>query len=112
MIDLQRETVLTFTEVPSHPIVGRRRRGSRLNISTIWRWFAKGVRPKSGGPRIKLETVLKGPNCRVTSVEALQRFFERITKDRDGELASAPRTTKQRERQSRAAAARCERDGW
>jgi hypothetical protein len=112
MIDLQRETILTLAEVCVHPVVARRRRGTRLNISTMWRWFAKGVRAKRGGARIKLETVLQGPNCRVTSVEALQRFFERMTRDRDGELVNVPRTTKQRQRQSKAAAARCERDGW
>lgn len=112
MIDLKRETILTMSEVCTHPIIGRRRRGSCLNVSTVWRWFAKGVRPKNGGPRIKLETVLQGPNCRVTSVQALERFFERLTRDRDCDCTAVPRTTKQRERQSRAAAARCEREGW
>lgn len=112
MINLECEKILSLAEVCNHPIVGRRRRGSRLNISTVWRWFARGVRPKNGGPRIKLETVLQGPNCRVTTVEALQRFFERVTTDRDGEPALLPRTARQRERRSKAAAARCEREGW
>jgi hypothetical protein len=113
MIDLKAEEILTMAEAAAHPIVAKRRGGAALHVSTLWRWFMEGVRSKRRpGERIKLETCLQGLNRRVTSREALERFFERLTVDRDGAVVEAPRTTRQRNRASAAAAARCARKGW
>src|SRR5262249_6025212 len=94
MIDLKTEAVLTMAEAARHPILCKRRGGARLHPSTLWRWCMRGVPSKHGGAPIKLETVLQGPNTRVTSVEALERFFERLTIDRDGAVVKAPRTSR------------------
>ena len=70
MIDIQRETVVTPAKAtiycPEH------RAGVRPNLATIYRWMQHGV----GG--IKLESIVVGATpC--TSVQALQRFFDRLT---------------------------------
>ena len=50
----------------------RRRGGKRPSTSTLYRWGRHGLRG------IKLETIrIGGTTC--TSLEALQRFFERLT---------------------------------
>jgi hypothetical protein len=60
---------LTFSQA------ARRLRGTRqdrpVNPSTIYRWYAYGVKG------VHLETALRG-GVRVTSEEALQRFFGKL----------------------------------
>lgn len=70
MIDLQTETVLTLNEAREH--LPRRRNGSRPHPSTMWRWSTAGYRG------IVLETVQVG-GTRCTSLEAIQRFVERLS---------------------------------
>jgi len=66
MIDIQHEQLRLLTEAP-RDIPGR------PHISTVIRWSSKGIR---GG---HLETVLIGGR-RFTSVEAIARFIDRLSR--------------------------------
>jgi len=82
MIDPQTESVVSLTDV-AKSLPGR------PNITTIWRWRNRGVRG------VKLETILLGGR-RMTSHEALARFFAATTAAADDEpIRSA--TPRQRE---------------
>ena len=70
MIDIQTETVVPVSKIPSHS-------PSRPHIATCRRWIQRGCRG------VKLETVLIGGK-RYTSLEALRRFIERTTAAADG----------------------------
>src|SRR5688572_19826654 len=101
MIDVSSESLVILTKAPEH-IPGR------PHLATIYRWWQKGVR---GG--VKLETVLCGGR-RFTSIEAIQRFVERLSGG-DGcavESATPPRTPTQRERASSKASAELAASGW
>lgn len=71
MIDTEHENILSFTAaaklLPSRP-----------NVATLWRWRTAGIHG------IKLETFLCGGR-RMTSREALSRFFAATTAAADGE---------------------------
>ncbi len=81
-IDLSRESLITLSaaakSVPNRP-----------STSTIWRWHARGVKG------VRLETVVVG-GTRYTTLEAMQRFADRLTSDPGQDSGS--RTTTQRER--------------
>ena len=66
MIDLKSERTVPLNKapqfVPGHP-----------HLSTIWRWYLRGVRG------VKLETLVVGGR-RFTSVEAIERFCERLSR--------------------------------
>jgi len=96
MIDLAIEEVLTLTEAATR--LPRRRAAKRPHVATLYRWATRGCRG------IRLETIRVGGTL-CTSVEALQRFCERLS-DPDGSEASAAFTSKSRERQI----AKAERD--
>ncbi len=66
MIDIQSESLLRVPTEASKVIPGR------PNVSTIWRWFTRGIKG------VKLETVLVGGR-RYTSHEAIARFVEQTT---------------------------------
>jgi hypothetical protein len=69
MIDLKTERVLSFAEACRH--LPRRRASRPAHPGTLYRWAAKGLRG------VHLETIqVGGTQC--TSLEALQRFFERL----------------------------------
>jgi hypothetical protein len=98
MIDSTTETLISLSEAAK--AVPRRRKGRKTHLSTIYRWATVGVRG------VVLETLQCG-GSRVTSREALQRFFERLS----GPAPSAPigshagpvsvrRSVAQRQRQS------------
>jgi hypothetical protein len=70
MIDLTTEKVVSLAEAGR--ILPRHRRGRPVCVSTLWRWATKG---HSG---VKLETA-RLPCGLVTSVEALQRFMQRLS---------------------------------
>jgi hypothetical protein len=93
MIDVQNEQVNPLTifarEVPN------RAGGCGVNVSTPWRWALKGSRG------VKLETVFVG-GIRMTSREAGQRFYERVTAVANGDTAQTT-TTKSRLKQIEAA---------
>jgi hypothetical protein len=67
-IDIRIETMVPLREVPKLKVIPQRRNGSRLNISTLYRWVHRGLKG------IKLESVAVGGQ-RCTSLEALDRFF-------------------------------------
>ena len=70
MIDIATEHVISFADAPQH--LPRRRGGKRPNIATIYRWASAGCKG------VRLESIqLGGTKC--TSIEALQRFFDRLT---------------------------------
>ena len=86
-IDATQEQVLTLSEATRHVPV---RRGKKTHASTIWRWAKAGLRG------VRLETIQVG-GSRCTSVEALQRFFERLTAAVDGPGQSVTPARRRRE---------------
>ncbi len=100
---LGQEARLTITEASKLPMFSRRRRGRPINVSTIWRWAKRGVRG------IRLETELQG-GMRLTSEEALIRFFTALQAIRDGApVVPRGRTPKQRQQASERAGAELDR---
>jgi Protein of unknown function (DUF1580) len=97
MIDIANETLVEISEASKH-IPGR------PHIATVYRWMMRGVR---GG--IKLETALVG-GSRWTSVEAIQRFVDRLSGPRED--ASQPRTSRQRQRAAEKANQELAAAGW
>lgn len=79
-IELRCETLLSFHDAAE--LLPTRRRGSRLHISTLYRWAIRGCRGH------RLETIVLGGQ-RVTSLEALQRFFDKLTAVRSPLFADA-----------------------
>ena len=67
MIDIEKERLKLMTEA-AKSLPGR------PHVSTLWRWFRRGIKG------VKLETTVLGGR-RYTSVEALQRFADRLTID-------------------------------
>ncbi len=72
MIDLTNEQVLSLAQAAKHPALPRRRAGKRVHIATLHRWATRGCRG------IQLETIRFG-GTRCTSLEAVQRFCERLS---------------------------------
>ena len=70
MIDIASETVVSFSKAAR--LLPARRRGRTPDPSTLYRWATQGLRG------IVLETIQVGGQ-RCTSVEALQRFFDRLS---------------------------------
>ena len=70
MINLETETVITAREACKR--LPRRRAGRQTHPTTIARWMDEGIRG------VRLEGLRIGAN-RCTSIEALQRFCERLT---------------------------------
>ena len=70
MIDIAKEQVVTLADATAY--VPRRRKGKRPAKSTLYRWTENGV----NGVRLEF---LQCGSTRCTSVEALQRFLERLT---------------------------------
>lgn len=69
MIQIDSERLIALADVPA--ILPRRRGGKRVNSSCIYRWAQRGLRG------IRLETLQCG-GTKVTSKEALARFFRRL----------------------------------
>jgi hypothetical protein len=111
MIDLATERVVTLRRAAR--LLPRRRCGRRAHASTLYRWSSRGVRADDGmraddGTVVVLETIRVGRTL-CTSVEALQRFCDRLTLARPA--AAAARSGAERERADARAAAACERLG-
>lgn len=83
-IDIEFETLITLSEasrrLPNHP-----------SVTTLWRWWQRGVKGH------KLETAQIGGK-RYTSVEALQRFVDRLSASEEAPAKPAL-SQKQAERQ-------------
>lgn len=83
-IDIARERVIAFADAPRE--IPRRRGGKRVAVATLHRWSRKGLNG------IRLETIqVAGTRC--TSIEALQRFFDRLTVLREAEESSSRTST-------------------
>ena len=69
-IDVKTENLITLTQATKLlPPTG----GKRIHISTLWRWCKKGLKG------INLEYIRTGSKI-ITSQEAMQRFFDTVTK--------------------------------
>ena len=76
-IDVFSETVVTLTEATNR--LPKLKEGKRLHTRTMYRWVLHGCCSKDG-IAVRLETVkVGGATC--TSLEALQRFFDRLQGD-------------------------------
>jgi hypothetical protein len=84
-IDLSEE-LIPLTQIPAQPFVPRRRRGTRLNVATVFRWANAGVRG------IRLETIRFGGTL-CTTRSALLEFFRRLTRQASDESVSPPPRT-------------------
>lgn len=82
------------------PIAVERVTGTRLNLSTTWRWSTKGVKG------IRLETVIIGGR-RLTSVEMVEAFIAATTEARNASypITASVAPTKSREKQMAKASA-------
>jgi hypothetical protein len=75
MISIKSEVVIPLSQVGEH--CPCRRAGKKVHPSTAHRWAVTGCAAEDG-ERVNLETIrVGGTTC--TSVEALQRFFERLS---------------------------------
>lgn len=70
MLDITTERIVSFSEAAG--LLPRRRRGRKPHVATLYRWSDRGCRG------VVLETVQVG-GTRCTSIEALQRFFDRLS---------------------------------
>jgi len=80
MINVSSEALLSLSEAAGR--LPKRRRGKRPHIATLYRWAQRGVRG------IRLETIQVGGTL-CTSLEALQRFFDRLSQP-DAPIQTTP----------------------
>jgi hypothetical protein len=102
MIDSTSETLIALADVPAH--LPNRRGGKRATVSCAYRWAQKGCQG------VVLETLQCG-GTKITSLEALQRFFERLSGAANS-TSTATRTLRQRQRASEKANQELAADGW
>ena len=81
MIDLTTETVISLTEAAKR--LPARRSGKRPHVATLYRWSQRGCRG------VRLETCQVG-GTRCTSVEALQRFVNQLSKSTGLSIVGLP----------------------
>jgi Protein of unknown function (DUF1580) len=80
MIDFRQETIVTMNQAAR--VVPKRRRGRPAHAATLYRWASRGCRG------IKLEFIQVG-GSKCTSLQALQRFFDQLSKQDEGSGAVA-----------------------
>jgi hypothetical protein len=107
MVDLSAETILSLTQAARRLPPGRG--GRPVSLSCILRWVIDGMRRPSGDT-IRLEALRLGGRW-VTSVQALQRFAERLTPNPDCITSKTPRTQTARRAASERAADELSRVG-
>ena len=71
MIDMNDEDLISLAEAANR--LPRCRRGKKISLATLYRWSSSGCRG------VRLETLRVG-RARATSMGAIQRFCERLTK--------------------------------
>ncbi len=101
MIDLSSENVFSLTEATEH--LPHRRGGRAVHVATLYRWAQRGVRG------VILESLQVG-GTKCTSLEALQRFFERLSNPNG--TATTIRTPTKRQRAAEKADADLAAAGW
>lgn len=77
MIDPDTEEILAMPDAAR--FVQRRFGGRKPSMNTLWRWSVRGLRG------VNLETMKRG-GTRVTSEEAILRFFDRLAMGGDGSV--------------------------
>ncbi|MGA2233548.1 MAG: DUF1580 domain-containing protein [Tepidisphaeraceae bacterium] len=98
--DTGNDRLIRLHDVPRLPWLPARRGGSKLNVSTIWRWAMKGA------AGVKLPTVAVG-SALCTTERDLRDFFAAVADARrNGPPASNVRTPRRRQREIAAAEAR------
>ena len=95
MIDTSREKLIPLAKVPEHVP------GKKPNTSTVYRWALKGVQG------VRLETLRVG-GARLTSIEALDRFYRATTQAADAALSAPPTASDHARNAARQAAAEVE----
>lgn len=80
-IDVFSEHVVGFREAVTR--LPRVRDGRKMHVATLYRW-AKTGKSCPDGSVVRLETIKIGSST-CTSLEALQRFFERLTGEAETE---------------------------
>lgn len=83
------EPLVSLGQATKLPVMPRRRKNKKPNISTVWRWWKTGIKG------IRLETIVCG-GVRCTSEAAIRRFFERLTAAADGDPAPVRSTAEKR----------------
>jgi hypothetical protein len=78
---LSGETLLRLHQVPD--LLPRNRNGKKVGLASVYRWTDRGVRG------IRLEYI-RAPWGRVTSIEAVERFLQRLNGDRKTESDLTP----------------------
>jgi hypothetical protein len=86
-IDIRSEEIFSLTAATKLSCFANRRAGKRINVSTLWRWGTVGVRG------VRLETIMAG-GTRATSLEAIERFFEQLTLQAEGEHVAPPQSSR------------------
>ena len=88
-IDINSQKLIRLADVRKLPNLPIGRNGKRLHIATLYRWVLRGVRG------VKLEVIMVGGST-CTSEEAVQEFFDEVTRRRrGGEVAASPMPTYQ-----------------
>lgn len=82
-IEWQSEHVIHLRDVPKH--VKSRMSGKKMAVATAWRWALDKKNP------YPLET-FKTPGGRFTSIEAIDRFLERCSGNKNGTSADGADT--------------------
>jgi len=104
MICIETERLLTLAEACK--VLPRRRAGKKCAVSTLHRWRLRGIRG------VRLETAMLG-GIRMTSVEAIERFVNRLTNDPDrAAQACTSRTPEMREKELAAVDAKLAKEGF
>ena len=87
MISIVNENLIPMNKVGDY--CPPRRAGKRVHLTTALRWAQAGCRTVDG-ERVKLETIRIGAST-CTSVEALQRFFNRLSGVQASPLSERPK---------------------
>lgn len=77
MICPSSDTLISLNQVPSHL---ENLTGKRPHLASIYRWLKTGI------AGVRLESLIIG-GTRVTSIEALERFFQASTEAKDKQLS-------------------------
>jgi len=104
MVDIATEKVEALADCTKY--VPLRRGQKRVHLATLYRWAERGCKG------VKLE-VLQVGGTKCSSAAALQRFFERLSAQANGEpVAPQGRTTRQRTKAAAKANAELQAAGW
>lgn len=77
-INIQVETLILVSKIPDH--LPRQPNGKKLHVSAVYRWMKNGIQG------VRLETIFIA-GCRYSSLEAMNRFWHRVTEAKDGKLS-------------------------